>query len=372
MSTSSKPRVFCFDLDGTLCTNTHGDYESAQPFPWAVERVNALAAAGHRIVVFTARGSTTGVDWRELTEGQLRRWGVAFDELRLGKPGADVYVDDRALHTDAWRWSHAISAPTRLGSAEAEGPAGDFAEVPWLPPPRNTTVVEVARTFGGRARLLEQHVEALVERAEAANVPVVLSADELLEAAESAASSEPALLPEGDDLVITLGLSGFAHAAYLDAAEPDTGLTVGCRLLSQAAAGLERVSADGGIAATTRAGERGWPLREGADGALFDPLGGALVTLAGGELRAARGPGRNVALDEFLDVAGVREGDRSIGVDDVLGADEALLVGFPFCLLPLGSMDGRAIGRGDRAAELLDAWSARAGVDLRAQVRLPA
>lgn len=67
--------TFCFDLDGTLCTNTDGAYEQAQPHRWAIDRVNALAAAGHRILIYTARGSSTGLDWRELTEAQLDRWG---------------------------------------------------------------------------------------------------------------------------------------------------------------------------------------------------------------------------------------------------------------------------------------------------------
>src|SRR5918999_788747 len=102
------PKTFCFDLDGTLCSNTFGEYESAAPFPWAVARVNALAGAGHRIVIFTARGSATGIDWAERTRGQLEDWGVRYDDLVFGKPSADVYVDDRAVHTDAWRAAGAL------------------------------------------------------------------------------------------------------------------------------------------------------------------------------------------------------------------------------------------------------------------------
>ncbi len=95
--------IYCFDIDGTLCTNTEGSYAAAEPFPDVIARVNALADAGHRVILFTARGSGTGIDWRHLTERQLQSWGVKHHELHLGKPTADVYVDDKSVHVDDWR-----------------------------------------------------------------------------------------------------------------------------------------------------------------------------------------------------------------------------------------------------------------------------
>ncbi|MDA2934000.1 hypothetical protein MYX82_06620 [Acidobacteria bacterium AH-259-D05] len=94
--------IYCFDIDGTLCTNTNGAYEGAEPYPEVIVRVNALYDAGHRIVLYTARGSTTGIDWHELTVEQLRLWGVRYHELFLSKPNADFYVDDRAINLDDW------------------------------------------------------------------------------------------------------------------------------------------------------------------------------------------------------------------------------------------------------------------------------
>lgn len=97
--------IYCFDIDGTLCTNTHGEYEKAEPFPEVIARVNALYAEGHRIVLYTARGSATAIDWREVTERQLREWGLQYHELFLGKPNADLYVDDRAQNAADWSTS---------------------------------------------------------------------------------------------------------------------------------------------------------------------------------------------------------------------------------------------------------------------------
>lgn len=88
---------YCIDIDGTLCTNTWGEYERAEPRQAMIDWVRRLHAAGHEIVLFTARGSTTGVDWRDLTTRQIAAWGVPFHDLRFGKPEADVYVDDRAV-----------------------------------------------------------------------------------------------------------------------------------------------------------------------------------------------------------------------------------------------------------------------------------
>jgi len=95
--------TYCFDLDGTLCTDTQGDYELAVPFPEMVAEVNRLHAEGHHVIVFTARGSGTGVDWRTVTEHQLAAWGVAYDFLFLGKPPADVYVDDKSVDVAGFR-----------------------------------------------------------------------------------------------------------------------------------------------------------------------------------------------------------------------------------------------------------------------------
>jgi len=95
--------TYCFDLDGTICTDTGGDYQNARPFPEMVAEVNRLHQGGHHVIIFTARGSGTGIDWRAATERQLAEWGVEHDFLFLGKPPADVYVDDKAVHVADFR-----------------------------------------------------------------------------------------------------------------------------------------------------------------------------------------------------------------------------------------------------------------------------
>ncbi|MFB3785600.1 MAG: hypothetical protein ACE15F_04445 [bacterium] len=94
--------IYCFDVDGTLCTNTEGEYEKAVPFSDVIEQVNRLYEEGHEILLLTARGSTTNIDWRAATERQLRDWGVKYHRLYLGKPTAQVYIDDKAINLADW------------------------------------------------------------------------------------------------------------------------------------------------------------------------------------------------------------------------------------------------------------------------------
>lgn len=118
--------IYCFDIDGTLCTNTWGEYEKAEPIPKLIDQVNALYDRGETIVLWTARGTTTGMDWRELTERQLATWGVRYHELGFGKPQADVYVDDRGVSLDEWE--------TREGRqlSDGERPANVFERPEYL------------------------------------------------------------------------------------------------------------------------------------------------------------------------------------------------------------------------------------------------
>jgi len=97
-------KTYCFDIDGTICTNTDGDYASAKPFGSRIDHINALYDSGHTISFFTARGSTTGIDWRALTAEQLAQWGVRYHTLIMGKPHADLFVDDKAIQSDDYSW----------------------------------------------------------------------------------------------------------------------------------------------------------------------------------------------------------------------------------------------------------------------------
>jgi len=83
------------------------DYDSATALSERVQEVSRLFDLGHEIIIFTARGSGTGIDHEDLTRFQLASWGVKFNKLIFGKPAADFYVDDKAVHSDDFKWNSA-------------------------------------------------------------------------------------------------------------------------------------------------------------------------------------------------------------------------------------------------------------------------
>jgi capsule biosynthesis phosphatase len=100
------------DLDGTICPikQPHQSYADLEPLPGAVEQIRTLRAAGHYVIILTARnmatcesnlgkvmkniGKTT-LDW-------LEKYTVEYDEIYFGKPNAEVYLDDRAIRFTSW------------------------------------------------------------------------------------------------------------------------------------------------------------------------------------------------------------------------------------------------------------------------------
>jgi len=89
---------YCFDMDGVIAhLSPDNDYNLATPNTEVIEKVNTLYDLGNYIIVFTARGSATGIDWHQISVDQLKNWGVRHHEFRTGKPNADFYIDDKNL-----------------------------------------------------------------------------------------------------------------------------------------------------------------------------------------------------------------------------------------------------------------------------------
>lgn len=97
-------KIYCFDIDETIC-NTYGtQYENSTPMLSRIAKINELFNQGNIIKFYTARGSKTGINWEPLTIKQLKEWGVQYHELHLGKPFADVYIDDKAVNDSDFAW----------------------------------------------------------------------------------------------------------------------------------------------------------------------------------------------------------------------------------------------------------------------------
>jgi uncharacterized HAD superfamily protein len=91
--------IIIVDLDGVICTEEKTFERSfANPVKGARESLQKLHNMGHTIVIYSSRG------WAELrmTKEWLKRYGIYYDSLVMGKPIYDLWIDDRALGFTDW------------------------------------------------------------------------------------------------------------------------------------------------------------------------------------------------------------------------------------------------------------------------------
>jgi len=93
-------KIYYVDIDGTICTNTDGNYQKAVPLHKNIEKINKLYSDGHTVIYWTARGSITDIDWYELTKTQLELWGAKYHDLKMGKPHYDYFICDKATNSE--------------------------------------------------------------------------------------------------------------------------------------------------------------------------------------------------------------------------------------------------------------------------------
>ena len=89
------------------------DYHKAEPWQNRIKVLNKLYDEGHYIIYFTARAmgrfsdqphSVASVSAEavlfDLTKDQLDEWGCKYNELIMGKPHADLFIDDKGINCD--------------------------------------------------------------------------------------------------------------------------------------------------------------------------------------------------------------------------------------------------------------------------------
>jgi len=92
---------YVFDFDGTLCETDKGRYEKSKPIQERIDLVNKLYDEGNLIIIDTARGSESGIDWHDLTKMQIKEWGIKCHLLRTGvKSYGDYYIDDKSINSE--------------------------------------------------------------------------------------------------------------------------------------------------------------------------------------------------------------------------------------------------------------------------------
>ena len=90
------------DIDNTICTTNETNYEESLPIQERIDKINKLYDEGNTIVYWTARGTLSNKNWFGLTYNQLNKWGCKFNELRMGKPYYDLFIDDKNINSDSF------------------------------------------------------------------------------------------------------------------------------------------------------------------------------------------------------------------------------------------------------------------------------
>ena len=92
-ASNNNRRVYCVDIDGTLCDGV--PYWEGEPSPKVemIDAVRRLYQNGNIIIIWTAR------QWEDapVTVGWLIKNKIPFHGLQMAKGGADYYIDDKAI-----------------------------------------------------------------------------------------------------------------------------------------------------------------------------------------------------------------------------------------------------------------------------------
>tara|TARA_R110002096_G_scaffold160563_1_gene326793 strand:+ start:48 stop:392 length:345 start_codon:yes stop_codon:yes gene_type:complete len=99
---SDGPKRVLVDIDETICFYPgERKYNLAVPNMENIAKINKLYDEGWDVIYWTARGSMSGVDFKEFTISQLDEWGCKYYDVITGtdkhpKPFYDMVIDDKA------------------------------------------------------------------------------------------------------------------------------------------------------------------------------------------------------------------------------------------------------------------------------------
>ena len=94
----NRKRIYV-DIDETICFYDGVDrlgYKNAIPNTDNIEKINKIYDEGNTITYYTGRGTTSKVDYYDLTKSQLDSWGCKYHGLSVGeKPDYDLLICDK-------------------------------------------------------------------------------------------------------------------------------------------------------------------------------------------------------------------------------------------------------------------------------------
>jgi len=132
------------------------------------------------------------------------------------------------------------------------------------------------------------------------------------------------------------------------------------------------------IEASQMEGDNNWALLLGTDGFITEGTGdnffivkdGVVITPEGRDV--LRGISREYVMNELCNALDIPCIEKNIDPYDVYTADEAFITGTPFCMLPVTSLNGLAVGDGrvgNVFSKLINLWSENTGVNIVEQIK---
>ena len=95
--------IIYVDIDDTICeSSSDQNYANAKPIPKRIAKINKLYDEGNTIIYWTARGTGTGINWKDVTEKQFKKWNVKYHELKFQKPIYDIFIDDKNINSETY------------------------------------------------------------------------------------------------------------------------------------------------------------------------------------------------------------------------------------------------------------------------------
>lgn len=272
-------------------------------------------------------------------------------------------------------------------------------------------VFEMTRSFNKKQFKLREHLDRLMAGIKILRIPLDMNVDELESACLETIARNEAAFEEGDEhrlmIDVSRGLLGIYQGVVGTHKGPnviiadfplrwtvagmgrlfDLGINavipsqraIPAHLLDPKIKNRSRIHyLMANIEASRVKGENNWALLLDTDGFIAEGTGDnffmvqdkCLITPEGRNV--LRGISRAYIMNELAPQLGLRVLEKNIEPYDVSQADEAFMTGTPFCLLPVTSLNGVPIGKGqvgDITRLLLKTWSEHVGVDIVRQIQ---
>ena len=272
-------------------------------------------------------------------------------------------------------------------------------------------VFEMTRSFNKNQFKLREHLERLYTGIKILQIPLTMTIDEMEKAVyETIEKNEPAFSDNDEHRImidVSRGLLGIYQG--IEGAHKGPNVIIADFPLKWTVSGMGKLFDTGinavitsqraipanlmdpkiknrsrlfylmaNIEASHFEGENNWALLLDPDGFIAEGTGdnffiikdGVIITPEGRNI--LRGLSRDYVLNTLCPELNLPVVEKNIELYDVYTADEAFMTGTPFCMLPVTSLNGIAIGNGKVSSifsKIINQWSNNTEVDIIAQIK---